>query len=170
MRAAELEAIALDAFWVEAELAAEATMVDTGAEERAELETAVEEAERRLAEYLSPEVQDAIGDVGIWSRGLGERKQAVTAAAVALGNHRAATSSREAAMPVDVLRERWEAMSVEDKRDALASYLDCLVVAPGAAPLVFPRGEGPTDLPTAGRRNPTLMPVSIPNGARVVAR
>lgn len=171
IRASELEAIALDAFWAEADrVAAEGSRVDNGAEERAALEAAVAEAERRLADYLKPEVQDAIGDVALWSAGLGERKQAVTAAAVALGNHRAATASHEEATPVDVLRDRWESMEMDEHRDALGAYLDCLVVSPGSPVVVFPKGEGPTDLPTAGRRNPTLMPVSIPDGARVVAR
>jgi hypothetical protein len=117
------------------------------------LEDALGAAERRLAQVLSPEAQDALGDA--WAATAKARRQERDAAATALGEARVAAGG-----PVLSLRlgDIWEGLSLADKRATLALFWKEIRVglkdrpkSRGPVPLTFvaraPLGEAEVELP-----------------------
>jgi len=171
LRAEPVEAAAVDSFWsLTADLEAQgspSTREDHGA-----LEAALERAETALRQYMSPDVQEAIGDPALWSAGLRERREARDTAAGNLGRARASAAPVTDAPSVKTLRAAWESMSVQDRRELLALRFDAIALRRDPAGLVvYPVGTAPGDLPRRGyRKAPMLRPFpDAPEGARVVA-
>jgi DNA invertase Pin-like site-specific DNA recombinase len=81
------------------------------------LEEAVSVAERRLEHALTPEVQDAAGDG--WAAMIRERRAEHEDALAALGEARAVSAPE-----IDVvdLRERWEYLTPQERRESLRVY------------------------------------------------
>lgn len=81
------------------------------------LEDALDVAERRLAQALAPEAQDALGDA--WASTVKARRNDRDAAAAALGEARRDAGGAS----VDVrLREVWDGLSPADRREAIALF------------------------------------------------
>jgi DNA invertase Pin-like site-specific DNA recombinase len=104
------------------------------------LEEALAAAERRLAQVLSPEAQDALGDA--WAATAKARRTERDAAALALGEARRDAGGGPS---VDMhLADVWDGLSGEDRRAALALYWKAIRVGRRVAagiPLgLVPRG------------------------------
>jgi len=154
-----IERAAVDAFWsLTADLEARGTADTVG--DLAGLEAALERAGAALSQWMSPDVQEAIGDIAEYATGLRDRRQARDRAAAALGQARAA-SSRVADFPsVETLRGAWDRMATRQRRELLGLRFDCLALR--RDPLgftVYPAGTGPSDLPRRGFKTaPVLKP------------
>jgi DNA invertase Pin-like site-specific DNA recombinase/ribosomal protein L34E len=165
-----LEAVAVDDFWkLTAELEAKGSR--TGKGKLPALQTTLERAERRLAQLLTPAVQDEVGDTQEWVLALRDARGARDRAAEAVGRARAEASRAEDVPSTAKLRDAWEEMTAADHRELLGLRFDCIAVGRDRSVVAFRRGAGPADLPTRGfRREPSLSPiVDVPNGARTLA-
>jgi DNA invertase Pin-like site-specific DNA recombinase len=111
-------------------------------------ESAVAGAERRLAAYRDrPSILEALG-AGAFAKGLGERQLGLEKTLVDLARARQGQSS-----PIDVeeLERDWQLLTLEERREALAQLIDCVIVESGSTPLrerawVFRAGKGPISL------------------------
>jgi hypothetical protein len=134
-----------------------------------ELQMKFDEADRRLAQALEPEVQDAAGDD--WARMIKQRRADRDKTAEALGQARAHHS--ESSPPIKTLKAEWPSLDATDKRQLLAARFDALVLSKNNGSLklaVFPAGTGPSGLSRRGfRRNPGLHPIDVPAGTRILA-
>ena len=163
-----LEAAAVAAFWaLTADLEAEPSQDTRG--RLAKLERALERAERALAQWASPDVQDAIGDLPEYARGLRERRQARDRAAEELGRERTASALPET-LSAETLRGAWERMTARERRALLALRFDSIALGRGGALVAYPTGTGPANLPRRGfKLGPELAPFpDAPSGARVL--
>ena len=147
-----LEAAVVEAFWeLTADLAADgspAQAVDLSA-----LETALERAERRLAQVESPDMQDALGDR--WPAVVRERRDDREQAATDLG--RARTEVPADAIDTVTLREVWDRAGTRERRDLLHARFDLAAVAKDHRLVMFPAGTAPADVPRRGYlREPVL--------------
>lgn len=91
------------------------------------LESVLTAAERRLEQVLAPEAQDALGDA--WASTAKARRQERDAAALELGEARAAVGVPAANFR---LRDVWDDLPTEARREALALYWKELRVGPAA--------------------------------------
>jgi len=168
----QIEAVALDAYWklgrdYEAEGSERASDDDLST-----LEEAAERSERSLLQWTSPEVQEAIGDLGEYASGLLTRRAARDHDAASLGRARAAHRSTASLPSFSTIEREWDDMSTSEQREFLGARIDCLALAREPARLVvFPEGSGPTDLPRRGfKSDPVLAPFpDAPSGVRVLA-
>lgn len=166
VRAEIVENLAEQAFWsVTSDLAATPREADS---DLSDLDAALERAERRYAQAVTPEVQDAAGDN--WPKMIRARRAERDAAAEALGKAR--TESRaEAPIPdPETLRGVWDSLSPADKRELMAARLDVLALRREPLSLIaFAAGTAPVDLSRRGfKRNPGLHPINVPKGAWVL--
>lgn len=140
--AVDIERLALlQAVAVGGELATRANAPDLGA-----LEDAVAVAERRLAQVLTPETQDAMGDT--WTATVKARRTERDAALTALGEGRGA-----AVLPARLLHpeEVWDDLSPLERRDVMGLYWKVIRVARGGGVTFVargPHGESQVVLPT----------------------
>jgi site-specific DNA recombinase len=122
---------------------------------RAELEL----LERRLQQAESPEAQDAFGDR--WLAVVKERREERDAKLQELG----ALEAEERAKPsttADSVMALWYGSPPLVRRELLASVFDVIAVTSDGEAHAFPRGTGPSDLPTRGyKKNPTLRPIAV---------
>jgi len=164
-----VEAAAVEAFWkLTRDLEAE-PHADTAGDLRA-LQVKLEKDERRLVEWASPEVQEAIGEIAEYATGLRDRCAARDEAAAELGRHRA-SPPRGTRVETDTLSAAWERMSTEQRRDLLGLRFDTLALQRGGGLVVYPAGAGPVDLPRRGFTTaPVLAPFpDPPRGTRVLS-
>jgi Recombinase zinc beta ribbon domain/Recombinase len=96
------------------------------------LKVTLEQAERRLAQSMTPMVQDAAGDE--WASMIRERRAERDDAAEALGRARAAEASSNCVPAVKTLRATWDNLSTEDKRDLFATRFDLLALRGASVP------------------------------------
>lgn len=156
------------AFWAVADDLRATGEVAEPTHDLAKLAVALERAERRLAQAMAPEVQDAAGDS--WSAMIRERRQERDAAAGALGQARADQGSATAIPGVETLRETWAQLSVGERRELMAACLDLLALSRDVGLVAYPRGTAPEGLSRRGfYRNPGLHPLDVPAGARTLA-
>jgi DNA invertase Pin-like site-specific DNA recombinase len=166
--ASQVEDAAVAAFWkLTADLEARGKQDTHG--QVAKLERALERAERSLAQWASPDVQEAIGDLAEYASGLRTRRAARDRAAEELGAARA-TAGATQLLGVETLRDAWERMSVQDRRELLGLRFDCLAVGKDRQLVIYPAGTGPSDLPRRGyRQAPTLAGFpDAPRGTRTL--
>jgi hypothetical protein len=96
----------------------------------------------------------------LYQRGLEERTQALNTAERDLAS--AQSLSGLPALATDgVLQVRWDALTVEEKRQLLHALMDCIVVRRGRDPIanrvnILWRGQAPNDMPRKGRRTPVV--------------
>jgi DNA invertase Pin-like site-specific DNA recombinase len=147
-----LEAAVVDAFWqLTSDLAADGSPIPTA--DLSAPETALERAERRLAQVEQPDMQDALGDR--WPVVVRERRDDRERAATDLGRARAE-------VPADVvdtvtLREVWDRVGTRERRDLLHARFDVAAVAKDHRLTMFPAGTAPADVPRRGYlREPVL--------------
>ncbi len=167
-----VEEAAIRTFWkVTRDLEAAAT-VDQH-DDLSDLEAALARADRALRQWMAPEVQEAIGDLGEYAEGLRSRREARDRAAEGLGHARAAVSPAGPGVPpVATLRAAWERMGVRDRRELIGLRIDTIALSRDpAAIVVYPAGTGPVDLPRRGFKSvPVVEPFpDAPRGARVLA-
>ena len=136
----------------------------------ATLESVLAKTEKRLEQFLSPAVQDELGDTPEWAAGLKQRRRARDEAAETLGRARAeATRSSNGAPTAATLRKKWKTWSTIERREAIAAHLDLVAVGRDDSVALFVRGTGPV-LPKPGfRREPRLWPIELPADVRVLA-
>jgi site-specific DNA recombinase len=168
VQAEPVEDVVIAAFW--------ALTDDLDAEGREDVEGDLAALERdharaddALKQWLSIDVQNAIGDTAEYADGLKERR---VARDELLERVRHARSARGRVLPdAQTLRAAWERMSAQERRELLALRFDCLALRPDRNIVIYPAGTGPTDLPRRGfRREPSVGPFpDIPGGARVLA-
>lgn len=170
--AQRVESAVVGAFWrVTADLEAQGSAAHH-AVDLSGLEGALDRADRALKQWMSAEVQEAIGDMGEYAAGLRERRATRDGAAEALGRARAVAASPAVDVPsVETLRSAWERMTTRDRRELLGLRID--TIALGRDPVgivVYPAGTGPVDLPRRGFKvAPVLEPFpDAPRGARVL--
>jgi DNA invertase Pin-like site-specific DNA recombinase len=140
--------VVLESFRAGDELLSRSTAPDLTA-----LEEALAQAERRLAQALEPEAQDALGDA--WASTVKARRRERDAVAHELGDAR-----REAGAPVvDFrLRDVWDSYSPEDRRAALGLYWKVIHVG-------RPNGTG-TPLKLVARGPGREAELELPNDER----
>jgi hypothetical protein len=163
-----LEQAAEAAFWqLTSDLEAEGQPADDPAELH-ELEAALERAERNLAQWTSPEVQDAIGDMAEYATGLRERRQQREQAAEELGRLRVAPSPTP--LSTETLRGAWERMTLAERRELIGLRFDCLALSRERSLVAYPSGTAPDGLPRRGySRDARLAPFpDTPADARVL--
>jgi site-specific DNA recombinase len=146
---AEVSARKLDAYvegWVLDRLAASGDdVIEAAARDDApnvalaELET----AERLLAEYNSPEVQDAMG-VSTWVAGLAAREQRVEDARGRVGEARASAATMPALHGQSIV-DVYSTLTHDERRAVMADTIQAVSVDPGRAPMdervrIVPRG------------------------------
>lgn len=161
-----VEEAVVRAFWtLTDDMEAEGTHADTDADVGA-LRGALDTAEQRLIQALSPDVQDAAGDG--WASMMRERRAARDEAAEALGRA-LALSTRTLPAP-ETLRATWERMTTEERRELLSLRLDCVTLRRDGTMTIYPAGTGPAELPRRGfRQGPRLYPFpDTPRGARTL--
>lgn len=159
--AAELEAMAVDAFFQQVDdIVAASEPVES---DLAPLRDEVEKKERLVERWLSPETQEAVEDDAVWRAGLAERRQAVDVARRELWEAEKASAPDPRATTLARLSERWADLPVAEQRGFLSDVFDAIVL--GRDPRVavaFPAGSGPGKLPRRGfRREPTLVPIAL---------
>lgn len=169
-----VERAVVEAFWsITTDLEAEGGAATQHDRDVGELEEALERATVALRQWMSPDVQGAIGDLGEYAGGLRERREAREQAAEALGRARLEAARPNAEIPtVETLRTAWEQMSTRDRRELLGLRMDCVALRRDpSSVVVYPAGSGPADLPRRGFKTaPVLEPFpDPPNGARVLA-
>lgn len=165
--AESVEAAAVEAFWsLTRDLEAEGA-TDNRGELRA-VEQEAERAERALKQWMSVEVQEAIGDTGEYAAGLRERRSARDAAAAALGQLRLRPNAH--APSVRRLSAEWKKATPQERRELLGLRFDCIALGRDRRMIVYPAGTAPSDLPRRGfKRDPSLAPFpDAPRGARVL--
>jgi site-specific DNA recombinase len=116
-------------------------------------------AQRRLEQAMSDEVQDAAGEK--WPAMIADRRRTVDEAAAALG--RAEAAARDAAPDAEVvtLYGTWRDATPRQRRDILSIGFDLFAVDRERNFLVYPRGTAPRDLPTRGyAKEPRLHPIA----------
>lgn len=162
------EAVAERLFWEVIEDLTLTGDVDDG-EDLSPYLVAIERSERRLAQALSPEMQDAAGDA--WASLVKERRREHERAAEALGNARARQSRVTALPEAASLRALWPQLSRSERREMFASRFDLLALRRGPQGLElvpFVAGDAPFELSAPGfRREPQLRPIPVPADARV---
>lgn len=131
----------------------------------------LERAEQRLAQAMTPEVQDAAGDS--WAAMIRERRAERDVAATALADARGHVGEGARALPgPETLRAVWDRATPADRRELLAARFDAFALcrdAEGLTVVAFPAGAGLVGLSRRGfRRTPSLRPIDIPDDARVV--
>jgi DNA invertase Pin-like site-specific DNA recombinase len=143
------EATVIEAFWsLVTDVQARGTQDTASALDG--LQTTLGAAERSLAQYMAPEVQDVIGDPALWAQGLRERREARDRAAEALGLARASRQD-DYALGVETLRGVWESGTTAERRELLAARFDCFAVYRDPLLLLgYPTGSGPDGLPRQG--------------------
>lgn len=94
------------------------------------LEQAVERTARRLEQVQSPDAMDALGDA--WAANVKERRLEHETALAELGEARVAAG--EPSGDVIDLRERWDDLSVEERREQLGRYCVERVIVHGREP------------------------------------
>lgn len=165
-----VEAVAERIFWSVIEDLTVPGERDDGDDLSAHL-SAIERTERRLAQALTPEMQDAAGDA--WAELVKERRREHEQAAEALGKARAQLErERERAIPEAAsLRMLWPQLSPSERRELFAARFDTIALRRGTVGLElvsFLAGEAPVDLSAPGyRREPKLRPIPAPPDARV---
>jgi site-specific DNA recombinase len=162
-----VENAAVAAFWtLTADIEAEGTKDTSG--ELAGLESALERAERLLAQLEDPSAQDALGDRYLTV--FRERREQRDRAAEALGRARA-DAGRDTLPDVETLRGVWDRMNVKDRRELLGLRFHALALSRDRSLVVYPAGADVGDLPTRGfRREPVLEPFPTPpSGAGLLA-
>jgi DNA invertase Pin-like site-specific DNA recombinase len=165
-----VETAAVKAFWdLTADLEAHGTPDTSGT--LAARDEALQRAETALSQWMAPEVQEAIGDLGEYAAGLRERRAARDDAAEALGAARAAAGASAAMPSTDTLRGAWERMTTVQRRELLGLRFDCLALRRDPRALVvYPAGTGPRDLPRRGfKQSPVLAPFPTTDVARRLA-
>jgi DNA invertase Pin-like site-specific DNA recombinase len=169
--AGRAEQVVVDAFWaLTTDLQAHGAPAPQ--DDLSELETALQRAETALRQYMTPEVQEAIGDPALWASGLRERREQRDDAAGKLGSARSRSSMGDETPDVETLRGAWERMTTRDRRELLGLRFDAIAVRRDPPGLVaYPAGSGPKDLPRRGfKASPVLKPFpDAPKGARVLA-
>lgn len=141
------------------------------------LRAALGKAERALALYRDDAdleaTVEAMGGMAAWREGLRIRRERVEAAALEL-----AEAERDLVVPdvpqVTALRAEWPRIGARERRQHLATLIDCVALLPADGTaiarrvVVFRRGAGPTDLPRRGfRQRPTIRPFDLPASAGV---
>ncbi len=135
----------LQSFAAGDELVTRAEAPDLGA-----LEAAAATAEQRLAQVLAPEARDALGE--LWAADVKARREERDDALAALGEARRDAGVAPATLR---LRETWDALSLADRRAALALFWREVRVSPsnGKQAVTFvargPRGEAEVALANA---------------------
>lgn len=171
--AGKVEDAVVSAFWkLTADLEAHGARDDHAAD-LSGLAQALDRAENALAQWMTPEVQEAIGDLGQYTTGLRERRATRDEAAAQLGKARAVEARPgEKLPPVETLRGAWERMSTRDRRELLGLRFDCIALRRDpVAIVVYPAGSGPDDLPRRGfKAAPVLEPFrDAPDASRLLA-
>jgi DNA invertase Pin-like site-specific DNA recombinase len=155
---AAADSAATEAFWsLVSDLEAHGS-ADTGTT-LAVLEATLERAQRALQQYMDPQVQEAVGDVALWTAGLTERRDTRDRAAEELGRARAANPSVD--LPdVATLSGMWEQATTADRRELMAARFDCFALYRDPAELVaYVRGSAPAGLPRQGfKARPGMVP------------
>lgn len=105
--------------WEHETLEAEADTTDLGG-----LRLTLARAEQRLAQALSPEVQDAAGES--WGELVRDRRRERDEAALAVGN--AEASERRVPTSRSDIARRWPGMSISQRREALSAEISDVVV------------------------------------------
>ncbi len=168
--AEDVETRAVEAFW-SAAADREATGGPGKGPDIEGHEAELRRAESALQQWASPEMQESIGDIGLYAAGMRERRERRDSAAATLGQSRAEASAAVALPSVETLRSLWDAMSTQDRRGLLAAAFDCLTLSREPRIITFyPAGTGPTDLPRRGFKHaPALTPFAdVPHGARTL--
>jgi DNA invertase Pin-like site-specific DNA recombinase len=171
LNAETVEHAAVDVFWaLTADLEAKGSK-DIGPD-LAGLEATLERAQAALAQYMAPEIQDAIGDPALWAAGLRERRATRDHAAAELGKARADRSgSGEPHRSVETLRGAWERMTTRERRELLGLRFDAIAANREPRSLtIYPAGMGPADLPRRGfKSSPELASFpEAPKGTRAI--
>jgi hypothetical protein len=134
-----------------------------------ELERALSTAERRLAQALTPEIQDAAGDG--WAAMIGARRAERDQAARALGCARAELAESSALPSLESLRTLGPTLTTLERRELIAARFDTFALRrtdDGVDLIAFPRGTAPASLSRRGsRRQPGLHPLNRPTDARM---
>jgi DNA invertase Pin-like site-specific DNA recombinase len=140
-----IEGAAVEAFWkVTADLEARGTVDNSG--DLAALGTALERAERLLAQLDDPDAQDALGDRYLAT--YRQRREERERAAEALGRARA-DAGRDSVPDVETLRGAWDRMGVQDRRELLGLRFHALALSRDRSLVVWPVGSD-VDLPRRG--------------------
>lgn len=153
-----VESKAIEAFWrITADIEARGSVIDDADERLAALEGAFQKAERALRDYMAPEVQDAIGDAGLWAEGLRQRREQRDRLAGELGAARVDSPASEIPS-TETLRAAWERMTTRDRRELLSLRFDALALSRDPARLVtYPTGSAPGDLPRRGFKSAPVL-------------
>jgi DNA invertase Pin-like site-specific DNA recombinase len=165
--AATVEDAAIAEFWRRTRnLEARGVRDDRG--ELAALETEYENAQRNVTQLETAEAQDALGDryLAVFR----ERRQARDDAARRLGEARHAQP--EQLPDLETLRDAWDRMSTQERRELLALRFHVLALSRSRRLAVYPAGADVGDLPRRGyRRNVReLVPFpDPPRGTRILA-
>jgi site-specific DNA recombinase len=157
--APHLDEVIVGAFWTHTQdLEAEGSTDVAG--KLARLEGELERAEQALRDFLSPAMQEAIGDTAEYAAAARERREARDRAAAELGQARAETPHT---IPSETLREAWERMTTPERRELLGLRFDCVAVRRDRSSIIYHRGTAPASLPRRGfRREPQLVPFPDP--------
>jgi DNA invertase Pin-like site-specific DNA recombinase len=167
----DAEKAAVAAFWrLTTDLEAEGTRADDAADRRAELQARLDRADAALRQWMSPDVQEAIGDLQEYTAGLRERRATRDAAAQELDALLASAETRRRIPGSESLRRAWTRMSIQQRRELLGLRFDCLALRRDRSIVVYPAGTAPTDLPRRGfTRAPELVAFpDAPDGSRVL--
>ena len=149
VKAEPVERAAVAAFWaITDDLEAEGRHDDSGLV--AQFAAELEHAEQTLAQFLSVEVQEAIGDTAEYAAGLRERRQARDTAVERRNQAQAERASVNALPDRDTLRAAWERMDTQERRELLALRFDCLAISRDGSIVAYPAGTAPSDLPRRG--------------------
>ena len=160
-----IEAAAVEAFWrLTDDLEAEGTRDTAG--ELAGLESALERAERLLAQLDNADAQDALGEryLSVF-RGRREERDRI---AEALGRAQA-EASKDGMPDVETLRGVWDRMGVQDRRELLGLRFHALALSRDRSLVVWPAGSD-VELPRRGygAAQPLRPFPGPPRGARKV--
>jgi site-specific DNA recombinase len=159
---------AIERLFLESPLAELELEGEQPAQDVAPLVEALETAERRLAQALAPEMQDAAGEA--WTELVRERRQERDAAAAQLGTAQGARARQS--LGVTDARTQWASLSTAERRAVLAEVFDAVAVrkiGKGQYDVaVFRAGRGPV-VPTRARGSrataPALRPIEFPPDA-----
>jgi site-specific DNA recombinase len=163
-RADPVEALVEAELW---DLVENPTLAEVENDQQRELLVArVTVTERRYAQAMTPEFQDAAGDE--WPAIVKQRRADRDAAVRALAEHDAARGRRR---DLRSLREHWDDMTVAERREAISPAIPVVGLRRAPRALIFYTPDIlPADLSRRGfRRNPGMRPLDVPPGARVLA-
>lgn len=162
-----VEEAVVAAFWsVTADLEGDQAPADS--EDVSKLEDALARVEVALKQWMSADVQAAVGDMAEYGQGLRERRRARDEAAEELGRARAVVAKPASEFPaVETLRHAWERMTTRDRRELIGIRIDTVALSRDPArAVVYPAGTGPADLPRRGFKSaPVLTPFPDPPSA-----